>query len=201
MSSVTDAFLPGIGLPFAFTRTYNSADPTAGPLGPGWTHSHNAALSVRANGDVILRSGNGQQVTFVLQPDGSYLGGIGTRDTLVKVTGGYTLTRHDQVRYQFDTSGRLTQISDRNNNKQALAYSANGLLTTVTDTVGRVISFTYDASNLLTKMSLPDGRSASYSYTSGRLTSTPHRWRYFSMNVTTSAVAGRAPARRKPPPP
>lgn len=171
VSSVTDAFLPGIGLPFAFTRTYNSADPTAGPLGPGWTHAYNTSLGVQPNGDVTLRSGTGQQVAFALQPDGSYRGSIGARDTLVKLTGGYALTRHDQVRYEFDLSGHPTQISDRNKNKISLAYDASGLLSSLTDTVGRVVSLTYNASNLLTKLSLPDGRSASYSYTSGRLTS------------------------------
>ena len=44
----TDARLGGIGLPFSFTRSYNSADTTSGPLGPGWSHSYNLYLVIGA---------------------------------------------------------------------------------------------------------------------------------------------------------
>ena len=55
-SAVTDARLPGIGIPFAFTRSYNSRDPASGPIGVGWTHSYNSYLAFKGNGDAVLHA-------------------------------------------------------------------------------------------------------------------------------------------------
>jgi len=169
VNTTTDATLPGIGVPFAFTRTYNSPDATSGPLGPGWTHALNASLTVLSSSNVQVRTEDGQQELFLLMPDATYAPAPGVRDALVKVGSTYTLTRHDQVVYAFDSTGRETSIKDRNNKGLTLAYSG-GVLTSITDSVGRVITLTY-TSGLLTGLSLPDGRSVSYGYTSGRLTS------------------------------
>lgn len=51
----TDISMPGIGLPFAFTRSYNSMDigidqfinPMPLPLGDGWTHAYNIPWQLR----------------------------------------------------------------------------------------------------------------------------------------------------------
>ncbi len=56
----TDLRLSGIGVPFQVTRTYNSLDPTVGPLGRGWSHSLSASLTIGSNGDVELHSDTGQ---------------------------------------------------------------------------------------------------------------------------------------------
>ena len=37
--------LPGVGVPFEFTRAYTSIDQTDGPLGKSWTHPYNASLT------------------------------------------------------------------------------------------------------------------------------------------------------------
>lgn len=170
-ATATDASLPGIGLPFALTRYYTSADPVKGALGVGWSHSYAPSLTVVSNGDAILRGEDGQQVVYTIKADGSYKAPPGGRSTLRAVAGGYELTRRDQVVYTFDTGGRLTELRDRNNNRLALVYDAGGLLQSVTDTAGRVISFTHNAGGQLTGVSLPDGRSVTYGYTGGLLTS------------------------------
>lgn len=46
-----DLVMPGLRLPFAFSRTYNAQDTSSGPLGLGWTHSYNIILT--ANGDAL----------------------------------------------------------------------------------------------------------------------------------------------------
>lgn len=69
---VTDALLPGIGVPFAFTRHYNSLDPSSGPFGQGWSHSYNVSLAIDQDGDAVLRTDDGKLVSFTLQEDGSF---------------------------------------------------------------------------------------------------------------------------------
>ena len=70
----TDLSLAGVGVPFEFTRTYNSLDRDGGPLGLGWTHSYAASLAIDATtGDVTYRSSNGQKSFYAKQQDGSFL--------------------------------------------------------------------------------------------------------------------------------
>jgi YD repeat-containing protein len=162
----SDLELPGIGLPFEFTRSYNSLDPGSGPLGRGWTHSYAASLQVAGNGDAQLRGEDGQRLTYVKQQDGSFLAPNCARSTLSEFLGTYTLLRPDQVRYGFDASGRLTSVRDRNDRELTFAYT-EGKLTTIADTVGRAITLAYNGSGLLTSVSVPDGRSVSYGSRTG----------------------------------
>jgi RHS repeat-associated protein len=170
-TSVTDLALPGIGVPLAFTRSYTSADTIQGPMGIGWTHSFAPSLSVKGNGDVTLRSGNGQQVRYIRRSNGTFKGDPGSRSTLVAVSGGYELTRMDQTVYAFDSQGRLTALRDRNANELTLAYGGDSLPDTITDTAGRTITLSHNGSGKLTGITLPDGRSVAYTYNSGRLAS------------------------------
>lgn len=170
-TEATDISLPGIGVPFVLKRAYTSGDTSQGPLGLGWTHSYSASLTIDPNGDVTLRSEDGQRLTFARQPDGSFIPASGGASALVQEGAEYKLTRHDQVIYRFDSQGRLTQMRDRNNQGLTFSYGADGKLSSATDSAGRNISFTHDASGLLTNVSLPDGRSVGYGYTSGLLTS------------------------------
>jgi RHS repeat-associated protein len=170
-TSVTDASYPGIGIPFAFVRSYNSADSTSGPLGKGWTFSYNVFLDVRQNGDVIVHTEQGQQLRFDKQPDATFKPLPGVTDALSLSGGTYTLLTRAQVTYTFDSSGKLQ--TERDPNGQGLSFSFTGaLLTQITDSVGRQITLGY-TSGLLTSLTLPaaDGRSVSYGYTSGQLTS------------------------------
>src|SRR5919109_261689 len=170
MNSVVDASLPGIDVPFRFARSYTSADTSSGELGVGWTDSYASSLAVQANGDVVLRAADGQQVRYTLQPDGSFVGAPGALATLTKLSDHYELLRRDQQVDRYALQGRLLSERGRNGQGVTLAYDPNGLLQTVTDSAQRVISFTHTG-GLLTKLSLPDGRSVSYGYTSGQLTS------------------------------
>jgi len=168
---VTDLTLPGIGVPFAFTRSYNSIDPASGPFGPGWTHGYNASLSVDSDGDVTARAGDGQQLEFVKNGDGSFTAAPGGRGTLTTIVGGYELVTYDQLHYRFDSNGRFSSLRDRNDKGLSFAYDGNGRLSTVTDASNRQITFTYDGSGLLTQVAAPGPRSVSYGYTKGQLTS------------------------------
>jgi RHS repeat-associated protein len=167
--SETDVSLPSPGVPFTFTRTYNSLDLSSGELGQGWADSVSASLTIRGNGDVTARGEDGQQENYAKQPNGSFVGQPGALATLTTVSGGYQLTRADQVVYSFDSQGRLTSELDRNGQGLTLSYSG-GTLSTVTDAEGRTITFTH-SSGLLTKITMPDSSSVSYGYSNAQLTS------------------------------
>ena len=168
-TSATDLSLPGIGVSFAFTRSYTSADPTVGRLGVGWTDSYSTSLTILGNGDIRLHGEDGQQLLYSHQADGSYSGAGGARSTLSQISGGYKLVTHDQVTYQFDSQGVLQSIRDRNSQGVTLSYTS-GRLTGVTDASGRTATLSYNGSGLVSAVSVPDGRSVGYAYTNGRLT-------------------------------
>jgi RHS repeat-associated protein len=175
--SGTDVKLPGPGIPFAWTRTYNSADNSVGALGPGWSHPFAASLTVvnPTTGELEYRSGTGQLTRFtkVTGTTGAAKyrakGFDGTLDRLSDLT--YKLVTPDQRTYLFDTSGKLTQIKPRFLPATSLAYTS-GKLSSITDSAGRSISITYTVADpsLIDKVTLPDGRYIQYGYTSGRLT-------------------------------
>ena len=170
-SAVTDVSLPGTGVGFELTRSYDSSDPTQGRLGPGWADSFSTSLTIETNGDAVIHSENGQQGRFLKQADGSFVGSAGARSTLTAITGGYELVRHDQSRFRFNTQGRLSSKKDQNDQGLTLTYATDGKLQSVTDSAARSFGFSHNAQGLLAQVSLPDGRNVSYAYTSGRLTS------------------------------
>jgi RHS repeat-associated protein len=170
-TSVDDLATPGTGVAFDWSRSYTSADPTVGRLGPGWTDSYSASLAVQGNGDVLLHGEDGQQLYYTSQGGGSFAGAPGSLSTLSAVGGGYELVRQDQVKYVFDSAGRLLSIKDRNNQGVTLTYDAQNRLSTITDAGGKQVTIGYNAFNLVSSVATQDGRSVSYGYTAGRLTS------------------------------
>jgi RHS repeat-associated protein len=166
----TDLSLPSAGVPFSFTRSYNSLDLSRSELGQGWTDNLSASLVVRANGDVTARGGDGQQEDYSKQGDGSFLGAPGATSILTAVAGGYDLAQADQIVYHFNSQGRLASIVDRNNKGVTLTYGTDGTLAAVTDAAGRDTTFTHTG-GLLTAVALPDSSTVSYGYTNGVLTS------------------------------
>ena len=160
----TDLRLSGRGMPFVFTRFYNSQDGTPGAMGTGWSHSYSASLTVNSTDQsVTMRLPDGKIAVF------DNAGGVYTsryKSVFSKLespsSGVFVLTTKTMTVYRF-TNGRLTSISDRNNNSIQLAYSGNNL-TKITDAVGRTISLGYDGGGHITSLSDPIGRTLAYEY-------------------------------------
>jgi len=165
----TDLSLPGRTLPLAFTRSYNSADTTSGPLGPAWTHSYNWKLTDTGS-SVTVRRGDGRRDTYTRNADGTYALPADMFDPLVKnADGTFTLTLTSQVQYEFSAAGALTRIHEPAGNQIILAYTGANL-TTITDAVGRTLTLSYDGANHLTQLQDPLGRKVTYAYdANGRL--------------------------------
>ncbi len=170
-TEATDLKLPGIGEPFALTRSYTSIDTAAGPLGPGWTFSYQMQLTQDDKGDLTLVTDQGAQLAFQLQSDGLFVGAPGVTATLRQVPSGYEVIRPDETHLLFNAAGQLQAILDRNGRGEHLTDNAAGQLTSITDSAGRVIAFGYvPGTALLASVTLPDGRSVNYGYVAGRLT-------------------------------
>lgn len=158
-----DFEIPGRGLSCVFERTYNSQDGTDGHLGYGWNHNYNATLTVNTD-SVVIRWGDGKTETWMPDGSGGYTPQYGVFDTLIdNGDGTYSLKKKDLTRYNFNTSGKLASIVDRNSNTIDLTYSDDNL-TRITDTVGRAITFTYDANNHITLITDPIGRTLQFIY-------------------------------------
>jgi RHS repeat-associated protein len=169
-----DLAIPGRGPALDLTQTYNSlAAGTNGPLGYGWTHSYQVALSIGAGGSpVTVSQENGSQVTFT----GS--GSDYTAPPQVDATlahngdGTWTFVRQKRSTFKFNSSGQLSSIRDLNGNATSLSY-ASGQLSTVTDSAGQALTFSYNGS-LLSSVSdsASPARQVQFGYDgSGNLTS------------------------------
>lgn len=67
-----DLTLAAPGLPFGFTRHYNSQSTTEGPLGYGWSATFSDHLTFGEN-SVTLHEADATVVVFVADGNGSYL--------------------------------------------------------------------------------------------------------------------------------
>ena len=169
---ITDVRLPGTGVPFSFTRNYNSLDTMAGSLGTGWAAPFDTSLIIANNGNVTLRASDGQQATYTANGDGTFTPGAGARSVLRRVptSGEFTLTTPGQLQYAFDPAGNLTSFKSRDG--QGLSFTrSNGRIVSAVDAANRTATFSYaPTSNLLTALTLADGRTVNYGYTAGQLT-------------------------------
>jgi len=169
--SFTDISLPGIGLPFTFTRYYNSLDanPSVGANrfgSVGWTDSFDASIEIDGT-QALVYMPTGQVLHFnASSPTGPFTKVRGTFDDLGYSAGVFTLTQPDQTLHHFDSLGRLIDITDRDGHAITLHWTTadqSGRVDTITDTVGRQISLTYDGiTGLVSRITLPDGRYVEY---------------------------------------
>ena len=172
-----DLELPGIGMPLRFDRAYNSREATnpgaaGAPLGYGWTHSYHVRLAEDAGGSVTITWGDGQTETFSPDGSGGYTPQYGVFDTLADSGDGtFSLEKRDRTVYDFDSTGRLSAVTDKNGNRIDLGYTGNDL-TDLTDTAGRIVTLDYDASGRITQITDPIGRTVQFGYdTNGDLIS------------------------------
>ncbi len=168
-TSVTDLSLSGVGVPFTWTRSYNSLDTTSGPLGEGWTAPYYSSLTVESNGDVNVRATDGQQDYFT-DSSGTYTPPAGVNATLTLSGSTYTLTDPQGEISTYNSSGQLTGMTNQRGQGLSMAYTS-GELTSITDNAGRVVDLTYNSNGNVTKVELPDGNNVQYAYTGGFLTS------------------------------
>jgi RHS repeat-associated protein len=189
------------------TRTYTSdlgISCTNCPFGRGTTHNYDIRLTGTFGQGGAGRVKWAEQVTgrlFSFNPVRSALQGISVftsrattgqlADEVRRTSGGGLLyRRRDGSSMTFNSNGRLTSMTDTNNNTVTLTYTGDNL-TRVTDAVGRSLDFTYDAGGRITRITDPLGRNWDYTYTFGILTQVKDPFQ----NVTTYTYASNGLAR------
>jgi RHS repeat-associated protein len=148
----TDLVIPGRGLDLVISRTYETpavfyqAEPyeyeqAPVDVGKGWH------LNFPWVGTEYLYLQNGTMYKMEWS-DNTFENHEGAHFVLVKnVDDTYTLTMANGTVYEFSTAGKLTEITDLDQNFITFNYSS-GTLTSITDTIGRTVTVTYSDGRL-----------------------------------------------------
>jgi RHS repeat-associated protein len=183
----TDYALPGAGPAIDVTRTYNSQSAFIGLFGKGWSTAYDESLTIYDSGLVRLNEPDGRATYF-----GRAAGSSGAfapveadfHGQLTQTGGGFSLSMKDGSVHQFNSTGRLMSLTDRNANQTTLAYDLSGKLNSVADPFGRhlffiiingrvtsladltgvVANYTYGTSNELLSVTYADNSQFVFSY-------------------------------------
>jgi len=159
-----DITINALGFDIEIIRSYNSymSNINTG-FGYGWTFNYNTHLS--DFGDYVLWvDGDGSVHNFTDAGLGNYDSPSGIRSRLNKnPDDSFTLWLRAGEQYNFDSSGILQTITDKNGNKLTMTYSA-GKLEQIDDDSGLCITIDYD-DDLISSIADPMlGRQITYSY-------------------------------------
>jgi RHS repeat-associated protein len=164
--SVTDVSIPGRGVPLSVQRTYNSdMVGESGLFGDGWRSNLDVSLA-ELSSEVVITQENGSIAPFSKIPA---TGGLEAPDrvqaTLVKeVDGTWTFVRDKTQTLRFDSSGRLTALTDRNGYTTSLDYPSSSEIL-MTEPGGRTLTFTLNDGLVASVVdSVIPSRAVTYSY-------------------------------------
>ncbi|WP_459762185.1 RHS repeat-associated core domain-containing protein [Alkaliphilus crotonatoxidans] len=165
-----DLLIPDLGLPLEIKRYYNSLDTREGIIGQGWRLNYETGIKFEngySTAKVIYPEGNTVEFTLV---GGSYQAPETIFDTLTRnINGSFELRRQNKTIYSYNSSGKLTAITDKNGNRQTIQYDAAGNLLKVIGASGKSLSFTTEDGRIKT-ITDPIGRTIVYSYSGHDLT-------------------------------
>jgi YD repeat-containing protein len=170
-------------------RSYRSSrvvGPATGPatsgLGQPWSHNHTHVLRQSgtdgtAGSSARIFFSDGSLRAFGWDVASGTWKPTNSADVLMaNATGLQYKNLDDDAVWQFDTTGRLLTVTQRNGWVTTYTYSTastpvniapvTGLLLTVRNHFGRALSFVYNASRQLASATAPDGRVVNYAYDS-----------------------------------
>lgn len=170
VTAETDVSVAGIGPELGVTRTYNSLDPRIAAFGQGWSFNYDMTWLADPAGNVSVIYPDGRREVHTKNGDGSFTPPPSYYSKLVSNgSGGYTLTQKDGQVVAFNSSGKVTSITDANGKSVTLAYDGSGFLSTATSAPsGRVLTFTWSAgrvSSVSTQSVAAYGHVLTWSYT------------------------------------
>lgn len=133
-----------------------------------------ASLRVYADGNPPITGSEPATEYDVIRDDGetlrflrigsSIINPIGSSLRLAVTSGGFTVTDDQDTVEQYDTSGKLQSITNRDGVTQTLTYNANGQLTSVVDSFGHSLAFTYDTWGTIHSITVNGTGSVQYMY-------------------------------------
>lgn len=179
----TDYIGAGV-FPLTLKRTYNSVlaqywDSTVFKLPTAWTKVWASNYHLKLEYDknsadlptVMAYRADGKILNFYQSNAGIFKPDTDINDKVVQLvdTNGvltgwkYTVASSGVVE-NYDATGKLKSLTNRNGAVQTLTYTATGLLNKVTDPSGRTLTFAYNSANRISQMTTPDGLKYLYTY-------------------------------------
>lgn len=173
MYEQTDYSVSNAQLDYGLDRTYNSKNSMTGMFGTGWSDSYHKELYIEGD-SVHFMDSDGSILTFTYA-DGSYSCGESKEYTLEKTQGVFVLEDKAHVKYTFNSSGQLAEITEPNGCSITNTYDHVGRLVSVTSKESfklKTLNFTYqDDSRLVSSVTDFAGTVYAYTYSSdGSLT-------------------------------
>ncbi|MBJ8095594.1 DNRLRE domain-containing protein [Bacillus cereus] len=189
-----DMSLSGRGPDVSIERTYNSQSKKVGLFGKGWYSSLEERIWKDAEGNLLLTSADGAQITFTRTGDGTYQAPTGVYLDMKETSEGYEVKDKDQTvtfytkkensgrmeyvkdkygnttTYEYDGEFRLSKVKNASGKELLLQYEgANKKVSKVTGPDNKVITFTYKG-DLLVSSTTPEGKAYRYGYENDLLT-------------------------------
>lgn len=164
--SEEDINITEIGLPLQVQRSYNSIDTREGILGKSWRMNYESNISIDSEtGNAVVTYPDGHAGRFIPKTGGhEFIGPDGIFEQLTKDSNViYSLKLKDKTVYKYSSSGKLIQISDKNNNTITFTYNEAGQLKTVTGQGGKQLTFSYEDEKLK-RITDPANRTIIYTY-------------------------------------
>ena len=167
----TDFSLSGVA-PIQFIRYHNSrtAQTLSRGFGNAFGHSFDTRITVIADNlhkvtnpdgtEIYYSDRNGDTIHEAIIPKGEASSLVINQDNT------FERSFKDGRVEEFNSSGYLTAVVDRNGNTITLTRDSGNKLTTITNPSGRTITISYDTSNRINRITPSDGRSIDYSYSS-----------------------------------
>jgi len=160
---IDDVVLTGNLMPIYLQHVYNSNDKDVDlGYGLGFRLSYMQTVGSELNSSGALNyvhtNSTGRKLYYTKQiATNTYQQDLDSDTTLtIDSSNLITITDKSNNRIKFDSSGRLINLLDSNNNQLTVAYGSNGLISTITDGASRVTQLIY-TSNYLSSILKPDG--------------------------------------------
>jgi RHS repeat-associated protein len=166
-----DLTIPGrpggsCAIQYSLEREYRSDSIRSGPMGNKWDLNNFENLVLEGDGS-IMHQNLGRNDHYLLNNQGNFVAPPEFYTTLVKnPDGSFTLTYRNRTVKNFDKTGKLENVNDRDGNTMSYSYNAQNRLASVTDSLGRPITYTYDGSGRLIDVTDFIGRTVTYGYDS-----------------------------------
>ncbi|MBU1944377.1 MAG: right-handed parallel beta-helix repeat-containing protein [Actinobacteria bacterium] len=169
VSSHTDLAIEGTGPAAQVRRTYNSLDPEYGEFGWGWSYDYSSRIGEYMPeylpGDKELFTGEGALKHYADNGDGTLSPEDEDYSVLVSEEDGtWTLNRKGGAYERFDSSGRISSITDEKGNTLTIERNSFGKPSVVADACGQTLAFSYNEDHLVSSVTDSAGRAVSYVY-------------------------------------
>ena len=193
--SEKDITLSGRGPDVSVERTYNSQSKKVGLFGTGWSSGLEERILAEGNGNLLLISADGANITFTRTGDNAYQAPTGIYLEIKQVSGGYEIKDKDQTVTFYksgDAQGRIQYTKDKYGNTTTYEYDGEFRLSKVKNASGKELVVQYDGNNkkavrvigpdnktltfnydgdFLVSSTTPEGKVYKYGYDNGVLTS------------------------------